>query len=444
MNDRQMRCSRRKFLAQAAALTLASGVPASAHWAESESPTGFRARPPIPSRENRRPIATLTTVYRPMSHSYHIAGRFIRGYPRDSRFHVPKHYVRSLYVDQKPDNDLSHEEAQVYNLRFAKSIADALTEGSNKLAVEGVLLIAEHGNYKRNEKGQILYPRHEWMEQIVSVFRQTGQVVPVFCDKHLSYSWAKAKQMYDWTQELKIPFMAGSSLPVTWRRPELELPLESPVEDALVATYGPIEVYGFHALETLQVMIERRRGGETGIKAVTCLTGKEVWKAGDAGLWSWDLLESALGRSETLNPGDVRRNVGMPVQAYPAIPPTAFLIEYRDGLRGTVLLLNGHIQDFCFAAKLKGESQPASCMFYLPNPPGAKFFDGLVANIEKFLETGHAPYPVERTLLTSGTLDALMESHYRNGERIERPQLEIRYHAPADSGFSRGSPANPV
>jgi hypothetical protein len=444
MNDRQMRCSRRKFLAQAAALTLASGVPASADSPEDGSPTAFRARPPIPSRENRRPIATLTTVYRPMSHAYHIAGRFIRGYPRDSRFHVPKHYVRSLYVDQKPDNDLSYEEAQVYGLRLTKSIADALTEGSNRLAVEGVLLIGEHGNYKRNEKGQILYPRYEWMEQIVSVFRQTGQVVPVFCDKHLSYSWAKAKQMYDWAQELKIPFMAGSSLPVTWRRPELELPLESPVEDALVATYGPIEVYGFHALETLQVMVERRRGGETGIKAVTCLTGKDVWKAGDAGRWSWDLLESALGRSETLNPGDVRRNVGMPVQAYPAIPPTAFLIEYRDGLRGTVLLLNGHIQDFCFAAKLKGESQPASCMFYLPIPPGAKFFDGLVANLEKFLESGRSPYPVERTLLTSGTLDAVMESHYRRGERIETPELDVRYKAPADSGFSRGSAANPV
>ena len=211
-----------------------------------------------------------------------------------------------------------------------------------------------------------------------------------------------------------------------------------------MAAYGPIEVYGFHALETLQVMVERRRGGETGIKAITCLTGKDVWKAGDAGRWSWDLLESALGRSETLNPGDVRRNVGTPVQAYPAIPPTASLIEYRDGLRGTVLLLNGHIQDFCFAANLKGESQPTSCMFYLPLPPGAKFFDGLVTNIEKFFETGRSPYPVERTFLTTGTLAAAMQSHKNRSTRIETPQLEIRYPAPADSGFSRGLIANPV
>jgi hypothetical protein len=444
MNDRQRRLSRRKFLAQAAALGLAGGLPVAANATDAESATGFRARPPIPTHEGRRPIATLTTVYRPMSHAYHIAGRFIRGYARDSRFHVPSHYVRSMYVDQRPDNDVSPEEAQVYDVRLTKTIDEALTEGSGKLAVEGVLLMAEHGNYKRNEKGQILYPRHEWMEQVVSTFRRTGQVAPVFCDKHLSYTWPKAKQMYDWARELKIPLMAGSSLPVTWRRPELELPLESPVEDALVATYGPIEVYGFHALETLQVMVERRVGGETGVKAVTCLTGKDVWKAGDAGQWSWDLLEAALGRSETLNPGDVRRNVGTPVQSYPSIPPTAFLIEYRDGLRGTVLLLNGQIQDFCFAAKLKGEKQPASCMFYLPLPPGAKFFDGLVANIEKFLETGRSPYPVERTLLTSGTLAAVMESHYRHSERVETPELDIRYKAPADSGFFRGSVANPV
>src|SRR5205807_9339092 len=127
--------------------------------------------------------------------------------------------------------------------------------------------------------------------------------------------------MVAWARALKFPLMAGSSLPVTWRRPELDHPLQSPLTEALVAAHGPIEGYGFHALETLQVMLERRRGGETGVKAVTCLTGNDVWKAGDAGLWSWELLEAALGRSETLNPGDVRKNVGLPVQAYPKIPP---------------------------------------------------------------------------------------------------------------------------
>jgi hypothetical protein len=246
-------------------------------------------------------------------------------------------------------------------------------------------------------------------------------------------------------RELSFPLMAGSSLPVTWRRPELELPLDSAVEDSLVAAYGPLEVYGFHGLETLQCMVERRKGGESGVKAVTCLTGNEVWKAGDAGRWSWELLEAALGRSETLNLGDIRRNVGrFAVQGQPVTPATAFLVEYRDGTRGTVLLLNGHVQDFTFAAKLSGESKPVSCLFQLPPPPGARYFDCLCGNIEKLFATGQSPYPVERTLLTTGVLDAAMESHYRRGQRVETPELDARYTAPADSGFVRGGVATPV
>jgi hypothetical protein len=442
MHDREFRLSRRKFLAQAAALTVSGTVPAGAETTDQPAGPSQRTMPARPSNDGRKPIAVVCTVYRSMSHAYHIAGRFIHGYYRNGRFHVPGQFVSSMHVDQFPTNDLAQDIARDFGIRLAPSIADALTGGTNRLAVEGVLLIGEHGNYPRNDKGQILYPRYEMMDQIVSVFRQTGQTVPVFNDKHLSYRWDRSKQMYDWSQELKIPFMAGSSLPVTWRRPELELPLDVAIEDALVAAFGPIEVYGFHALEALQVMVERRQGGESGVKAVTCLTGKDVWKAADAGRWSWDLLDNALSRSETLNPGDIRRNVGLPVQARPATPAIAFLIEYRDGLRGTILLLNGHIQDFCFAAKLKGESKPSSCMFYLPMPPGAKFFDCLVPPIETLLETKKSPYPVERTLLTSGVLETAMDSHYRRGHRLETPELGIAYAAPPDSCFNRGTVAS--
>jgi hypothetical protein len=445
MLDRHLRCSRRKFLAQAAALTLATGLPQEGSARPAESPATFRTRPPRPSKDGRKPIAVICTVYRPLSHAFHIAGRFLTGYTRDGRFHVPHEYVEALYVDQVPDNDLSRSLARDYRIRIARNVAEALTNGTDRLAVDGVLLIGEHGNYPRNDQGQILYPRFELLEQIAAVFRKTGQRVPVFNDKHLSYNWSKARQMVRWSEELKFPLMAGSSLPVTWRRPELELPLQVPIEDALVAAYGPIEVYGFHALEALQVMLERRRGGETGVKAVTCLTGNAVWKAADEGLWSWDLLEAALGRSETVCPGDVRNNVGSwGVGSMPRTPATAFLVEYRDGQRGTALLLNGHVQDFTFAARLKGESKPVSCLFALPEPPGAKYFDCLVANIEKLFETGQPPYPVERTLLTSGILEAAMDSHHRRGVRVETPDLEVRYAAPADSGFGRNGVAAPV
>jgi hypothetical protein len=444
MQDRSIRCSRRKFLAQAAGVALAGSLPATLPGAQPPA-DAIRTRPARPGKDNRKPIAVVCTVYRPLSHAFHIGSRFLYGYAREGRLHVPGQDVSSMYVDQTPENDLSRELGREFDIRVTRSIDDALTQGANKLAVEGILLIGEHGNYPRNDKGQILYPRYKMMEEIVAVFQKVGKTCPVFNDKHLSHSWEQAKKIYTWSQELKFPLMAGSSLPVTWRRPEAELPLGTQVEDALVAAFGPLEVYGFHALEALQCMIERRKGGETGIKAVTCLTGKDVWKAGDAGRWSWDLLEAALSRSETVAPGDIRRNVGsLTVPGMPATPATAFLIEYRDGQRGTVLLLNGHIQDFCFAAKIKGETKPASCLFELPQPPGARYFDCLVANIEKLFETGRSPYPVERTLLTSGALDAIMESHHARGNRIETPELEVRYQAPADSGYCRGSITPPL
>ena len=443
MEDRHLRCSRRKFLASAAALSLASAEGGAEGAAEgAEAPPLSRTRPARLSLKGRKPLAVVCSVYRPLSHAYHIAGRFIHGYARGSKLHVPGQYIHSMFVDQVPENDLSREVGKEFGVKITRSIEDALLAGG-KLAVEGVLLIGEHGSYPRNDKGQILYPRYEWLEEIARVFRKVGRSVPVFNDKHLSYTFAKAKKMLARAAELKFPMMAGSSLPVVWRRPELELRLETPVEDALAAAYGPLEIYGFHVLEALQVMLERRKGGETGVKAVTCLTGKDVWKAGDAGKWSWDLLEAALARSETVNPGDIRKNTGsMPVLGHPAAPATAFLIEYRDGTRGTAMLLNGHIRDFVFAAKVKGEAKPASCRFVLPEPPGARFFDALNTNIEKFFATGRAPYPVERTLLTTGVLDAAMESHHRRGTRLETPELEVRYSAPADSGFLRGSIAS--
>ena len=430
--------SRRLFLATTAAMGIAAHAETLAETAP-ETPPVSRTRPAKLSLKHRKPLACLTTVYRPLSHAYHIAGRFIHGFALGERMHVPKQYIGTLFAHQEPENDLSRDICKEFAIKQARSIEEALTS-SSKLAVEGVLLIAEHGNYPLNDKGQLLYPRYEWMEEIVRVFKKVGRAVPVFCDKHLSYTFARAKRMLNWSKELGFPLMAGSSLPLVWRRPELEPRLETPFEDGLVACYGPIEIYGFHALETLQTMLERRKGGETGVKSVQCLIGKDVWRAGDAGRWSWDLLESALAKSETVNPGDIRRNVGsMRVLGHPIVPPTAFLIEYRDGTRGTLLLLNGHIRDFVFAGKIKGEKKHVACKFLLPDPPGARFFDAQVLALEKFFETGKAPVPIERTLLTTGILDAIMESHHRKGAKIDTPELDVRYTAYADSGFLRGS-----
>src|SRR5262249_20433187 len=144
-------------------------------------------------------------------------------------------------------------------------------------AVDGVLLIAEHGDYPYNDRLQKLYPRYELFQKIIDVFRKSGKTVPLFCDKHLSYDRKRAAELYATAKEMGVPLMAGSSLPVTWRRPELELPPGSRVERGMVVTRGELEIFGFHGLEALQCMMERRIGGETGVKTVQCLEGGEVW-----------------------------------------------------------------------------------------------------------------------------------------------------------------------
>jgi hypothetical protein len=403
----------------------------------------------------RPKIAVLASVYHYLSHAYHIAGRFLDGFVvQDGRgLHRPDVQVASLFIEQLPEADLGRAKAAKFGVRLSPTIEDALTLGTGELAVDGVLLIAEHGDYPVNAKLQKLYPRGKFFRQVLDVVRRQGRGIPVFIDKHLSYDRAEAAEMVAAAREAKIPLMAGSSLPVTWRLPHLEVPLGRRWHEALVASRGEIEIFGFHALETLQCMVERRdrAGKPQGVSAVTFLQGDAVWEAGDAGRWSWRLLERALGRSHTRNPGDIRQNtrVFVPPPGRPTfLQPAAFLVEYVDGFRGTALILNGHVDDTCFAGRLAGDDGAdveVSTLVYLPAPPGANFFTPLVLRLEEFLHSGRPPYPVERTQLTGGILDAALESRVRGSARVETPDLAaIDYQAPSQSGFIRDPIADPT
>jgi hypothetical protein len=150
MEDRNLRCSRRKFMASAVSVTLAGGVASAAV----PTPPLALARPGRVPVQGRKPLAVLTTVCRPMSYSYHVLGRFLHGYPREGQLHVPDFAVYSLCVEQTPENDLARPWGREFGFRVTRSVSEALLE-QGQLAVEGVLILAEHGNYPRNDKGQI-------------------------------------------------------------------------------------------------------------------------------------------------------------------------------------------------------------------------------------------------------------------------------------------------
>jgi hypothetical protein len=394
----------------------------------------------------KRPrLAAVTTVYRKYSHTQHIVDRFVEGYGWNGTHHHPEMDLVALYVDQVGADDLSRDRAARFPaMKIYPTIADALTCGTGKLAVDGVVLVGEHGDYPKTPKGQVQYPRYQFFEQIVEVFRSSGRSVPLFSDKHLSWNWEWARKMYDTSKEMGFPFMAGSSLPVTWRIPSVEFPTGAKVREALCICYGGVDSYDFHGLETIQGMVERRRGGETGVKWVQAYRDDKFWDACRDNVWPRELMNAALCRSHTLTPA--RAGFG---DVFPSLDdmrrlakdPVAYRYEHADGVMGTMLLMNGLVKDFNFAASLDGVSKPFSTQMYLPMPDGrttlADFFNPLSYNMEQMFLTGKATIPVERTLLTTGLTAAGVDSLYAGQVKLETPHLAIRYQPTAASTFWR-------
>ncbi len=428
LEDDRMMPTRRTFLG-----TVGAGLALGSHIMAAEP------RPP-----KRKRLAVVTTEWRYHSHAWHMAERFLVGYPSHGRWHQPPLDVVAAYVDQRPERDLSVSRSKEFGFPIYPSIAETLRCGGDQLAVDAVLIIGEHGNYPKNEFGQKKYPRYEFFKQVTDVFRKDGQAVPVFNDKHLSWKWDWAKEMVEISRELKFALTAGSSLPVTWRMPAIDMPYGAEVEELMSISVGSIDSYDFHALEAIQCMAERRRNGECGVVAMQALRGEAVWKAIEAGSWDnggWDprLFEACLSRSQTLTqPDTFSHRYPTPSQIRKWVEnPIAYRYEYADGVKATMLMMNGLIGDFTFAARIKGESEPLSTLFYLPPNPNVTYSASLMSKAEETFLTGKSPHPIERTLLTTGLVEAAVRSLGTGQKRLETPHLDIRYQAPRESTFAR-------
>ena len=210
------------------------------------------------SSREKRPVAAVVTTYHKNSHADVIVGKILDGYQQTGE-PGPDLRLVSLFTDQVPANDLSREQAKRHGFRISSTIDDALTLGTDQIQVSGVLSIGEHGQYPLTpDTKQRMYPRRRFFDEIVATFKRCGEVVPVFNDKHLGYDWDDALAMVEASRSMKFPLLAGSSLPVAWRMPPLDLPQNCEIEAALTIGYGGLEDYGFHALEAHQCLLERR------------------------------------------------------------------------------------------------------------------------------------------------------------------------------------------
>ncbi len=386
---------------------------------------------PRMSAAEPKKVAAIMTVYRPNSHSDVLVGKYMEGWLQKNQPPGPRSKLVSMYTAQVPDNDMSRAMSAKHGVPIYRTIYEALTLGTGELAVDGVLLVGEHGDYPMNDKAQKLYPRFELFLEITDVFRQTGRVCPVFNDKHLSYNWLKARRMVEISREMGFPMMAGSSVPVSHRKPAIDFPWGERATKAVAISFSGLDIYGFHLLESLQCMVERRQGGESGVKAVQCLQHDAVWNFLDTTPWAKRLFDRAISHSETRQPGNLRELVK---------EPAVFLVDYRDGLQAAAFLLTGGVRDFTVAIDVEGRSEPVSTLMWLQSGKPHRHFACLVMNIEKMFETGDATYPVERTLLTSATLDFALESRFQGYKRLDTPELAVRYWVPERSHFCKGAP----
>ena len=411
---------RRRFLQQASLLGIAaSGIQ-------------LQAAQPTPKR-----VAGIVTIFRRNSHADVLLSKILQGWKEDGGL-GPNLKLVSLYVDQFPSDDLSVELAKKHGFRLCKTIPEALTLGTDKLAVDGVMSIGEHGDYPHNAKGQHLYPRRRFFEEICGTMERCQQVVPVFNDKHPGPEWADAQWMAERAKKLNIPWMAGSSLPVGYRDPDVTLPFGAKLQSCVAVGYSGLDVYGFHTLDVMQSIIERRvpfdaknetvgiKPSEKGVRWVQSLPVSDLTRLMKENVIDPEVLDAALAASQTNR------------QAVLDAPPedgAIFMIQYRDGLLAPVLMLPGKAQAISTAFKVQGGAVAATRLEERVEPR-YPHFAFLLKGIEQMFLTGRPAYPVERTLLSSGMLDGLLTSRQSGGQRIDTPYLAIEYQ-PVDYSYGQ-------
>ncbi|MCE9607267.1 MAG: SMP-30/gluconolactonase/LRE family protein [Planctomycetia bacterium] len=369
----------------------------------------------------RKPVAGITTLYRYNTHGEHILGRLAQTESLDGRGRESSLRLASIYVDQKPKEDRSAALVADLGIFDAKAVPDALTLGQDKIAVEGVLVVAEHGEYPLSPTGAQMYPKRKFFEQIFATVDKYGRRgLPVFCDKHLADTWTDAKWIYDEAKKRDMPLMAGSSMSVAWRSPPIDMPRGARVKEIHTISYHKIDIYGFHAFDAMQALVERRAGGETGVAAVQTLSGDEVWKAAERGLYDRKLLDAALAALSTHPLPAGKRVEDL------AKKPTLAIVDYRDGLRACLFSLDGAVQEWTSAWK-DDKDQVTSLRWVLQEVRPYSHFAVLNNGIEQMIHSGRPTWPVERTLLTSGLVDETLQSLAAGGKRRETPHLDIRY-----------------
>ncbi len=379
----------------------------------------------------RHRIACLVSYWGlPTSHADWIVNKLIDGYWWKGA-HTPSQVdVVSVYINQFDTSLLGQKVCKAKNIPIFKTVGEAVTLGGKELAVDGVVIVCEHGNYPTDLKGHWLLPRWWVYQQVIRVFEQSKRSVPVFNHKHLSYNWDDAKWMYDKCRELNFPLSGGSSIPLYFRKPEIDLAADTPIKNSIVVGAAPDEGAIFHCIDVLQAFVDRRKGGETGVRSVQSIRGPETWKWVESNPWANNLLE-AVRKNFDLTPGRFQESTRSNV----------CIVEYNDGTKAAVI--SGAGVDWTYAGEIEGQNDPTIIsMLDFPGPISQYHATNAFAHwIIEMMLTGKEPFNAERLLLSTGIVNHYMDSNWENGHysavgrRIETPFMNMKYHSTHGSMF---------
>jgi hypothetical protein len=407
-------------------------------------------------------VAAVFDVMTHRSHANVVLENFLTPYPFRGTFVDPRDEFKIVSLctddltwadsaDPAKRKNFASEVADAHGIPLYTSIRDALCNGTGSLAVDAVLSIGEGGGaglYGTTELGVPRYPRKRFFDECTAVMREAGRFVPLFNDKHLSYSWDHAQEMCAVAKREGFGLMAGSSIVLCDRWPALGPEIEADgarIADAVVVHGGPLESYDFHGCELLQSIVERRgpRGRAAGVQSVQLVEGE----AAIAGLVATGRLDPALVTAAMAAEDAVEGTATAAAGQWTGLKPTAsaflapatqqfaphaLLIEYRDGLKAAVLRVGDDNARWNAAFRVGGGGGTVRACRCLVGPWRNRFnFKAFAHAIQAFLRSGGtAPYPVERTLLVTGLLEAAMQSRRDGGSERKTPHLEFGYDAP--------------
>jgi len=340
-------------------------------------------------------IAFVIEDFAPDTPSQQLLDRFLIGYARDGEFRkIPDLQVAAWLAPAAENASFVADSAT--NLAIRERDLKLIQPPNLAVAVTDADAIVVVPAVERISVSE---------ESLKNVLERTPVGSACFVHGCLAPTLAGARRVQSIAVERKLSLATGTSVASTFRLPDVDASEGAPLTEALIVVQGPRPMAELSAIEGLSPIVARRGGGESGIRSVRRLNGRDVWRAGDSDDWSWALLNAAISRSNTTQ-GDALKDartqdlVRLGLVKKLAREPRGWIIEHRDGLRSTILVLDGAIADFNFAVRSR-DGTITSAQLYRPPAPNRAEFDRLAAVLEDFFATRKSPWPIERSFLVS-------------------------------------------